>query len=199
MALPLSSRNSDANNYAEINRLIKKVEGKDRVQIFKDDAGDRRVLLGKGANGFYGLKVSKPTKDVYEAANTDLTFNSDNNVFNIVSSGDATLTVDFADRTGPYYSDEVSTVDVTHNLGYPPVVMLYNTTNGLYRLVANNSLHTWTQNSGGWDNYYIYYLVDSTKLTIGMRRITHAASGTFAGYGASSETFRYYLMQETLT
>jgi hypothetical protein len=60
----------------DINQNIFELKNREVTQIFKDDTGARRVLLGKGADGFYGIKVSKANKDVYDVSDDDLLFSS---------------------------------------------------------------------------------------------------------------------------
>ena len=116
MFLPFNSKSSNPTNWNQVNILAKDV-GKSKVtQIFNDQT-DRRVLLGKGKSDFYGLKVSKPGFDVYDAGDDDLIFNSDNNVFKIVLSGVTTISVAAFDT----YEE----VNVAHGLGYAPLVVAY--------------------------------------------------------------------------
>lgn len=109
----------------KINQNIGELKTQDVTKIFKDDTGVRRVLLGKGKNGFYGLKVSQEGIDVYDASDDDLVFNSSQNVFKIV--GEATLTTGTV--AGTATAGQVSlTVDLTaltHGLGYTPAVFGY--------------------------------------------------------------------------
>lgn len=92
-APPVNSDSSQSAVTNKINDIARDVQALQTTQIFKDDSGTRRVLLGKGANGFYGLKVSKDGKDVYEAANSDLVFNSGQNMFKIAATGTVNLPV----------------------------------------------------------------------------------------------------------
>jgi type II secretory pathway pseudopilin PulG len=88
---PVSTDNSNASNLNQVNELARTLKGRQRTEIFKDDAGTRRVLLGKGANDFYGLKVSPEGTDVYDASDDQLIFNSDQNVFKIVATDTVTV------------------------------------------------------------------------------------------------------------
>jgi hypothetical protein len=102
----------------DMNTNLLELQGRERVQIFKDDQGVRRVLLGKGADGFYGLKVSQTGNDVYSAADDDLIFNSDQNMFKIVKTG--TLTVP---QVNPMLAGERYTASEAHGLSYVPAFM----------------------------------------------------------------------------
>jgi hypothetical protein len=68
--------------------------------------------------GDYGLKISRPGKDISSTTPEDFVFNSknENNVKIVARDGDtATIT------TGNYKVD----VSITHNLGFIPMVMLF--------------------------------------------------------------------------
>lgn len=91
------STNSNSSNWNQVNGLAKQVQAREVTQVFKDDIDStRRVLLGKGADGFYGLKVSPPGVDVYTAADSELVFNSNQNVLKIVATG----TISMPNATG---------------------------------------------------------------------------------------------------
>lgn len=71
----------------DVNQNILELKNREVTEFFKDDTGTRRVLFGKGANGFYGLKVSPANVDVFTATDDQLIFNSAQNVFKIVATG----------------------------------------------------------------------------------------------------------------
>jgi hypothetical protein len=97
------------------------------TRLYYDAAGIPTVLLGtrpaNSSNGLsvseLGLFVSQPTFDVTQATDSQLIFNSQNDVFKIVVSGTTTVTVNSGD-TGT-----TVTTTVPHNLGYAPVVLAY--------------------------------------------------------------------------
>jgi hypothetical protein len=99
------------------NNAVRELNARDTTQIFKDDTGTRRVLLGKGDNGFHGIKVSQTGNDVYTAADDKLVMSSDFNTFKIVETGTVTLT--------KAASSLFSTVNVPHSLGVAPIVQAY--------------------------------------------------------------------------
>jgi len=100
----------------QVNQNIAQQNTDSITKIFKDDAGTRRVLLGKGADGFYGLKVSPEGTDVYSATDDELIFNSSQDVFKIVQTG----SFNFSDTaSGNNYTN---TYTVAHSLGFPPLV-----------------------------------------------------------------------------
>lgn len=182
---PLNTANSLAQNLGQATDMFRELFAREVTEIFKDDDGIRRVLLGKGASGFYGLKVSKPGQDVYTAADNQMIFNSNQDIFKIVSSNTVAITASGA-------SNNVTTI--AHGLSYIPVIIAFLNA-GLAGGAVRTPLPTWTTLSrddvnhvvkfGTWinaevdaTNVYIDF-VNSTASTIGPLNVT------------------YYLLQET--
>lgn len=173
-----------------VNQNIYGLKEREITEIFKDDAGMRRVLLGKGKNDFYGLKVSQAGKDVYNAANSELIFNSDQNIFKIVLKDSVQFTVGTGTTT---------TVTVPHNLGFAPqiVAFLNQVDVSVVGDDVNAPLPTWMDVSidvpnnvikfRGWLSCY----VDAVNAYFLVLNSTGASFGTFP--------ITYYLLQETVT
>lgn len=176
----------------DMNQNILELKGRETTEIFKDDSGTRRVLLGKGADDFYGLKVSPAGTDVYTAAAADLVFNSDQNVFKIVDK----LTTTFSYSVGA--SASTNSFTLNHNLGYLPLLSgsvnitsaSGTATTGVYPLpyllIGANS----TINGG-----YIAAGISITEVTTTLVHFSMvlASSSSFAG------TVTLYVLQETAT
>lgn len=47
-----------------LNENFALLENLTRTQVFKDETGVNRIILGRFPDGTYGLVISKPTKDV---------------------------------------------------------------------------------------------------------------------------------------
>lgn len=102
---------------SDMNANLTELKGREVTEVFKDSDGNRRVLLGKGKDGFYGLKVSKEGHDVYDSVGDDLIFSSENNVFKIIHT-------DIINVTKPANENVASAVYV-HNLGFAPANIAY--------------------------------------------------------------------------
>lgn len=100
------------------NNVVRELNARDVTEVFKDDTGTRRVLLGKGADGFYGVKVSKAGFDVYDTGNENLVMNSDQNMPKIVTSG----TKEVPATAGSGTSDSVDLSSL--NLSEPPLTIV---------------------------------------------------------------------------
>lgn len=120
MAVPLIGGGSDlSSTIAATNNAIREINNREVTEIFKDDTGTRRVILGKRGDD-YGLFVSKAGFDAFTAGDDDLVFNSNQNVFKIVSEGNVNITADNGGGTGV-----IGQVTITHNLGYIPAIFAF--------------------------------------------------------------------------
>lgn len=178
----------------DINTNFLDLQGKERVQVFKDDDGQRRVLLGKGADGFYGLKVSQPGKDVYTADDDELVFNSNQNMFKIVSTGTLTVTT-----PNPMIDGGIYTASVAHNQSNVPAFMGFVTPQSNITSIegsAGNSIFSLPYNAPFIDTdpgLICRMRADSTFLYADVQNFL---GSSLAGFGGDW-IFRYYIFQET--
>ena len=177
---PTNSDSSAAQVTNQINSVARDVQAMQTVQLFKDETGVRRVLLGRQADGSYGLKVSQPTFDVYEATNDDLIFNSSQNVFKIVQSGTATM--------GDIVGNSTTSVNVSHGLGFAPIPLVFWDGGSSYMQLPFFSAVTTSGVDLALDGWF-FASVSSTDLTISCSSATYTTS--------TDTTFKYYLLQET--
>lgn len=179
---PVSGDNSAAALANQVNSVIRDVQGLQTVNVFKDETGTRRVLLGKQGDGSYGLKVSQPTFDVYTAADDDLIFNSSNNVPKIVVSDTATI-----DATSSTAGSAI-TETVPHNLGYVPAFWAYFSAGGFYYQIPNAT--GWGA-SGGVMTFtnWLFASVDANNIYLTFIPSSTGNLGTFP--------IKYYLLQES--
>lgn len=177
-----------------VNSIIRDISGSQRTQIFKDDSGVRRVLLGKGLNGFYGLKVSEEGTDVYDAADADLVFNSNDNVFKIVNSGfieSPALTI--ADPgAGNFASNTVYTGGIAHGLAYAPVVLGFTADGGYYKILPLVGSTAGSLTSAYWQELFV--VADSTNVYIGYHVMVQGQGITAP---AGLYNVKYFLLRET--
>lgn len=118
MSTPQLSGQADVGQVANaLNGVIRDIAGSDVTKIYKDDSGTRRVLIGKRGDS-YGLFVSQPGFDVFDADNADLAFNSNQNTLKIVASGVTEVFTKTAGSTGDLYT-------VAHGLDFVPQVIAY--------------------------------------------------------------------------
>lgn len=67
-----SMLNDDPNQQTEsivrqVNEWGRKISNEDRTKIYKDEAGDNRIILGLLPDGTHGLAISKEGIDVLDA------------------------------------------------------------------------------------------------------------------------------------
>lgn len=188
----VSGQASNGDIANSLNAAIREQNAMQQTQIFKDDTGTRRVLLGKGADDFYGLKVSQPGEDVYTAEDDELVFNSDNNVLKIVFSGTAAQTV------ASLAQDATDTVTVAHNLGYIPAAIIYlNGTGSTYLTADRHYTPPVTVPVKVGATYYPGVIhtfeLDSTNIYFKVTNSSAATPITDIG----TVNWKYYLLQET--
>lgn len=172
----------------QLNEWGRLISNEDRTKIIKDDAGVQRFLQGFNQGGFnnnVGLKISQEGKDVLTAADSELVFNSDNNLFKIVQTGSATMN---ADATVSGAGSTIVTT-IPHNLGFVPAALIYTLTSaGDYVPLPAVSSYT-TSGGNVLFNQFITSSIDDTNLYIKF------FPGGATDYGEYE--FKYYLIQET--
>ena len=102
---------------AQTNQNFQNIKNTLDTNIIKDLTGTPRVLMGKqigqgGDPDFYGIKVSQVDNDVTSAADDKLVMSSAFNMFKIVQTGTATVTL-----ANPVTHYSTTTTSVAHNLG----------------------------------------------------------------------------------
>ena len=147
-----------------------------------NDGTVNRVSLGLLSDGSYGLKVSPENVDVLTADDSELIFNSSQNVFKIVLTDTVTLT------RGA--SDDFQAVTYDHNLGYVPAMIAFLDYTGAKMPLPQ----TYINQTSGIVNEII------KVQDIGTSQVVFEAIAPTAGsrYGsAQTYTIRFYLLQET--
>lgn len=162
----------------QLNNTVRELNNRDTVQVYKDEAGTRRVILDKD-----GLRTSPAGTDVFNAGNDELTFNSNNNVFKIVQSG--TLEI-----PGPATSGvNPSPISVNHGLGYTPIVFAYGTDGGDFQALPWISTHKTGSVNAGMVEWEISYYADDTSVTFYWQ--------SNLGLNGGTVSVKYYILQET--
>lgn len=96
-------------------------------RIVTEDNSDKRVFLGKigdGAND-WGMKVSQEGVDVASATDSQLVFNSANNLFKIVDTGTATVPALGAAPTSDSFTSSSITIDTNITTTEPLAFFAY--------------------------------------------------------------------------
>ena len=166
----------------QLNEWGREISNEGITKIYKDDAGTQRVLLGKGADGFQGVKVSQEGSDVFTAEDDELVMSSNFNSFKIVDSGTISL-----DHASP--ATYVST-SIAHNQSEAPIVVAFvgDSTNG-YFPVPNIIINP---TSGIVDTMYRVWSSDTDIVF----EIFCSAAGINDTVNFTT-LFRYYLLVET--
>lgn len=178
-----------------LNINMNQIESENRTKIVRDETGVDRVLIGRYPDGTYGVKVSKPGKDVKDAQDGDLYFNSNQNTLKIVKTGTITTnTYPINGVAGQWKNSNSSSPQfVAHNLGYVPIVLGFYDVSGL----GQYSLMPDTQITAGSTSSVLFQTVslmanDTNLYVRDLTRTFGAETGTGGGH-----VIKYYLLQET--
>lgn len=139
--LPVSSSNSAASNNNQINNMIRQLSKEQETKVFKqsggtpglitgilpedagfgellyDSNGDPRIAL-RVKDDEPSLKISRPGFDVLTADQSQLSFNSEQNIFKIVDGYPKYVTVSIGSGT-------VSVTTIPHGLDRAPIVWAF--------------------------------------------------------------------------
>lgn len=184
------------------NQLILKEDYDQGTTIYYDDFGVATVLIGKrpltGIRGFY---VAKPGIDVRTATDDQLIFNSQQDTFKVVLSGNTTISQYILAPSNV----EIDTITIPHGLPFIPILDAYvqvpiligsthtslTTVEAYVPLPYDGSIYL---NSGSpVVKYTIFGGVDATNIYfVNIYETDGSGSNTF-----SPVPIRYYLRQET--
>lgn len=212
---PLNPNSDMSNMVNQINQNFAQLDNENVTKVFKGANSDNKLIEGRLPNSLgYGMilydanglpsiymavdnsgnpimKVAKPGKDATTAGNSDLIFNSSQNVFKIISTG--TLSMPSVPAATPGGS-QTRTVDVSTDIvaGTPLIVM------GFYsdgRILPHNNL----RNSGSFyaeiaDTTSIFSYIDN-----GFVVVRAVCTNYYDAGSAGNFTIRYYILQETST
>lgn len=184
------------------NQLVLKEDYNTGTTIYYDTLGIPNVILGKRPlTSLRGLYVSKSGVDATVATDSELLFNSDQDIFKIVFEGSITIPTQSLSAQVVW-----QTITIPHGLKFIPIMNIY----------AQVNYETWPTGVGGGAtvipayvplpyngngvgnlsnaNYYIDAAVDNTNIYI-----TYYYSATLSsGPQIFPETpIKYYLLQET--
>lgn len=195
MSFQLIGAGSDlSSTQTQVNKNILELKNNETTTIFKDDTGTRRVLLGKGADGFYGVKVSPEGTDVYTAGDDDLVFNSNQNVFKIVATNTYVPTWTISITTAAnQWNTGGEDVSIPHGLSYIPAIIGYVVYNDEYYPMPYTS-----QDAAGGTSVVMQNIkisVDATNVIISHSAMALNFPGGVA-FGIPT-SIKYYLLQET--
>ncbi len=159
-------------------------QGKNRI-IGRDENNIARLIItGNGTE--FSMKISELDTDVINADDDDLIFNSDNNIFKIVSKGTTTL-------TSPNSIGSSSNVSVAFSTGTKPIVFAFAslTPTGTRFPLPIIQPQLTGDPTPGLVAYQVNYEIVTDLLTFYWRDITKAHNIT--------AYITYYLLQETAT
>jgi hypothetical protein len=156
--------------------------------------------FGRFSDGSTALKVAKANQDVSTAPDSQLIFNSSQDIFKIVGSGTVALSGSYSHGTGSQ-NLTIASQFVPHNLGYIPAIQVFafDSGNNRYKPVSSGSLATDNVGIGFSATYQFAFIrnfnADANNLYFEIDYKAYLGAGTTSG--PFSETYKYYLLQET--
>lgn len=187
----------DTNNNV-VSQFGRQSDGSTNLKFF-DINGIGVAQFGRFADNSTALKVAKSGVEVSTATDNQLIFNSSQDIFKIVVTGTATVTV------GPGDNFITKTTTIAHGLGYTPIVMGFVdaassilTAGG--RVITPYAMYEEQSATGGFIDNSIYILIGLFTVTADATNIycsvgTHKAD--FYTQLQGDWQFKYYILQET--
>lgn len=173
-----------------------KLISKDAQTIVQDENGVNRVLIGYGNGQFgasnYGIKVSQNGYDVLTAPDTNVVLSSAYDMFKIVQSGTATITLPASLASGT-----TVTTTITHGLGFIPSFDAYGVggtstvfPSGQYAKLPR--VYPFVSAGTYYGTFQAYAWADATTINFVFEN-----GSTLALTSPGTILAKYYLMQET--
>ena len=140
------------------------------------------------------LRIAKEEKDALTGADSDLIFNSEQNVFKIVRTGQFRTSLTYTTPSpgaGNFGTQTFIAATIPHGLGYiPAVIGFLNPSSQIYQPLPFTDYLT-TGSSAYWQTWNIS--TDATNVTISL--VTMVYGGSY--FVSPGVNFNYYLLQET--
>lgn len=170
--------------------MVDEVNG--RILLQKN--GVYKMLIGADDQGNETVKIARDGIDVFSASDSDLIFNSSNNIFKIVR----TDTTSYVGSSSISASD-TDTKTIPHNLGYTPALVIYVDAPAIIGFMGGGGITsmpiTYVLPGASQSNplFTIRARVDNDNIYIDFICFV----GTSNDYSTYTWNFKYYLLQET--
>lgn len=161
---------------------------------FPDTNGIGIAQFGQFPDGSTSLKIAQAGVEVATAPNSELIFNSNQDIFKIVDK----FTTPFSFTSGSGAS--VTSIIVTHNLGYQPLIF-----SSVSNLTVNAFIsspitvpipHVLYGTTSGVSAFVPVFFIETAQVT---NTIVDYSIGLFSSGEAIAGTFTTYILQESIT
>ena len=168
------------------------------AQIVVNDGANNVISIGRVTGGTYGMKVAKPGYDADTAADTQLIFNSSQNVFKIVQSDTTTVSLPSLSNAAVGVKNITSRSTIAHNLGYVPIVIgfRYGGSSTYQPLPYETNMAAVLGTTVGYTRR-IDIFSDSVNIYFDATTTCYNWAATANSAPADTDTVTYYLLQET--
>jgi hypothetical protein len=182
--IPIPYGTDPSQQLAMINKNFGELDSEATTKIFYDSNGIPSIAIGVQRDGTSRIRISQPGIDVTAATDSQLSFNSAQDVFKVVKTG--TFTVSCAANT-------TQTFTVAHGQTGTPIIMAYlETGSGTFFLPTTLSTTRNDIDGHVYYNVFIEVYVDATNINARFFNATASAAPLTGTYNV-----RYYVLQET--
>lgn len=150
------------------------------------DGDNYRMIVGFDSDANPVVKISEEGFSVLNAADDELIFNSDRNVFKIAQTG----TVEFSKGA----NSAGASTQVAHGLNFTPIVIAYFLSGSLYYPFGDLGVAATGANSGKVTRA-TSLSVDANNVYFGVQTPDWSGNGNYTA--AETYTVKYYLLEET--
>lgn len=187
---PMAHATSSISPRAQGTQSAGKVTTKDS-KIVANDGTNNIGLFGFDDAGNMVVKVAKPGFDANNATDEELIFNSAQDVFKIVQTGNSTSPSVAVNTGGANYATFVgTTVVIPHGLSFIPVPIGVFDNGGLYIPLPFTDI--WQNSSSGYTQFTIDVSADATNVYISAKAFAYNTTAS-----VSALPVKYYLLQQT--
>jgi hypothetical protein len=174
-------------------------------RLLVNDGTTNRIVVGAQSDGTFGMKVSQPGNDVLTAPNSNMVFNSSQDVFKIVAKGTTTIPAFAVGSAQLNYSY----VQIPHGLSFTPIVQAFASgywVKGATGVQSSTYIPLPTfipgqgalgayffQTSGGYRAADIIFAVDSTNISFQAATDSSLSVDTMLAIPIT-----YFILQETV-
>jgi hypothetical protein len=186
---------SDDQLRSALNQNFTQIANESQTKVFKDENGVNRIIMGRYPDGTYGIKASPEGVDVVTAAENQLVFNSNRNMFKIYETDVVPYSYSFPLHGASSNGVDLESFSIPHDLGYPPVFVVYFDISTYKAPVPHTGINAFAANANAI--FTVDAISNDTEILITVGQAWWTGAGGSIPALSSSGDFRYYILQET--
>lgn len=190
---PIQPGTDPSQQAAIINNNFAKLDNENVKKLFYDVNGNPSIFIGVDQTGKSVIKVAKTGNDVTVATDSQLAFNSSQDVLKVVKTDTITVAADTFPATGATYAVHQTFTTINHGLSFVPHVIASILAGSTYTPLPAKSVVVNNGGLGGFIRWDVSAYSDLTNVTFQID--SFGANTTASTYGPL--TIKYYLLQES--